>query len=163
MSVAILSLGKLCEDHGQKPRFTKEEKTIKCKTDNFVPLVVPGLFASSGSNSFSTATLQDLSSTSPAQERSDELAPGNLIHQKNSNKNKKSDGHRDSDDRLRDLREWSEEFTENHEDTEVPAPAPISHDSDSECPTKVVSKSRKHCVCTDFPKAEIAKSACEPK
>ena len=42
---AVLSLGKLCEDHGytyewvtgQKPRLTKEEKTILCKTDNFVP------------------------------------------------------------------------------------------------------------------------------
>ena len=41
----------LCEDHGfsyewlsgQKPRMTKEKKTIICKTDNFVPLVVPGI------------------------------------------------------------------------------------------------------------------------
>ena len=46
---AVLSLGKLCEDHGysyewvcgQKPRLTKEGKTLVCKTDNFVPLVVP--------------------------------------------------------------------------------------------------------------------------
>ena len=30
------------------------------------------------------------------------------------------------------------------DDTEVPAPAHISQDSDSERPTKVVSKSRKH-------------------
>ena len=45
---AVLSFGKLCEDHrysyewvnGQK-RLTKEGKTIKCKTDNFVPLLVP--------------------------------------------------------------------------------------------------------------------------
>ena len=50
---AVLSLGKLCEDHGysyewvngQKPRLTKEGKTIIYKTDNFVPLVVPGLSA----------------------------------------------------------------------------------------------------------------------
>ena len=49
---AVLSLGKLCEDHGysyewvcgQKPRLTKEGKTIVCKTDNFVPLVVPHHF-----------------------------------------------------------------------------------------------------------------------
>ena len=48
---AVLSLGKLCEDHGysdewisgQKPRLTKEGKTIFCRTDNFVLLVVPGL------------------------------------------------------------------------------------------------------------------------
>ena len=82
-TLAVLSLGKLCEDHGysyewvsgQKPRLTKEEKTIACKNDSFVPLVVPGLSTSSGSNSSSTSTSQDLSSTSPAKERSDGLAP----------------------------------------------------------------------------------------
>ena len=55
---AVLSLGKLCEDHGyscewvsgQKPRLTREAKTILCKTDNFVPLVAPALSTSSGSN-----------------------------------------------------------------------------------------------------------------
>ena len=86
---AVLSQGKLCEDHGysnewisgQKPRLTKEEKTIVCKTDNFVPLVVPGLSTSSGSLSSSPSPPQDSLSTSsstspsPDQERSDELAP----------------------------------------------------------------------------------------
>ena len=75
---AVLSLGKLCEDHGyscewvsgQKPQLTKEGKTNACKTDNFVHLVVPGLSTSSGNNSSSTSTSQDLSST-----RSDGLAP----------------------------------------------------------------------------------------
>ena len=36
------------------------------------------------------------------------------------------------DDRLRDLPEWLEEFTDNQEDTQMPAPAHISQDSDSE-------------------------------
>ena len=44
---AVLSLGKLSYSYerviGQKPRLTKEGKTIVCKTDNFVPLVVPGV------------------------------------------------------------------------------------------------------------------------
>ena len=48
---AVLSLGKLCEDHGysyewvsgQKPRLTKDGNSIICKTDNFVLHVVPGL------------------------------------------------------------------------------------------------------------------------
>ena len=71
---------------------------------------------------------------------------------KNENKNKKRDNNRDSDDRLRDLLEWLEEPTENLEDTEVPAPAHISQDSDSERHAKVVSKSRKHCVYAQFPK-----------
>ena len=48
-TLAVLSLGKLCEDHGyscewvsgQKPRLTKDEHTVMCKTHNFAPLVVP--------------------------------------------------------------------------------------------------------------------------
>ena len=43
---AVLTLGKLCKDHGwvsgQEPRLTPNGKSILCKTDNFVPLVVPG-------------------------------------------------------------------------------------------------------------------------
>ena len=52
--------------------------------------------------------------------------------QKTQNKNKKRDGSRDADDRLRDLPESLEEFTDNPEDTELHAPAHISQDSDSE-------------------------------
>ena len=64
---------------GQRSKTTVEQrgKTMFCETDNFVPLVVPGLSATPGSNSSSTSTLQDLSSTSLVQERSDELVPGN--------------------------------------------------------------------------------------
>ena len=114
----VVSLGKLCEGHGyfyewvsgQKPWLTNEGKTIVCKTDNFVPLIVPGLPTSSGSNSLSTSTSQDLSSTSPAQERSDEPAPGNWCETDpiTQNKNRKRNGNRDSDNRLRDLPEWLE-------------------------------------------------------
>ena len=140
-TLAVLSLGKLCEDHGcshewvsgQKPRLTKAGKTIVCKTYNFVPLVVPALSTSSGSNSSSTSASQDLS-TMPAQ-----------------NKNKKRDDSRDADDRLRVLPEWLEEFTDNLEVSEVQAPAHNSQDSDSERPTKVVSKSRKHSIHIHFP------------
>ena len=59
----VLSLEKLCEHHGysyecvsdQKPPLTKDGKSIMCKTDNFVPLVVPGLSANSGSAFSSTS------------------------------------------------------------------------------------------------------------
>ena len=60
---------------GQGPRLNKNGKSIICKTDTFVPLVVPGWSTSSGCNSSETSTPQDVSSTSPAQERSDERAP----------------------------------------------------------------------------------------
>ena len=45
----------------------------------------------------------------------------------------------------------------------MPAPAHSSQDSDSERPTKVVSKSRKQYFVLTSQKTEIAKSACEPK
>ena len=49
-TLAVLSLGKLCEKHGytferdsgQKPHLTKDGKNIRCKTETYVPLVVPG-------------------------------------------------------------------------------------------------------------------------
>ena len=155
-----LSLGKLCHGYshgrasGQKPRLPKEGKTIVCKTDNFVPLVVPGLSTSSRSNSSSTSALQDLP-TSPAQERSGDLAPRDWCRsppKKTQNKNEKRDGNRDSDDRLRDLLEWLEEFTDDPEDTEVLVPAHCSQNSVSERPTEVATKSRKHSIETHFPK-----------
>ena len=59
---------------------------------------------------------------------------------------------KDANDPLADLPFWLEEFTDNLEDTEVPALAHSSQDADSEYPTKVVSKSRSHCIYTHFPK-----------
>ena len=51
---AVLSLGKLCEEHGysyewvsgQKPHLITNAIRIQCNTENFVPIVVPGLSAS---------------------------------------------------------------------------------------------------------------------
>ena len=77
--------------------------------------------------------------------------------------NKKRDGSRDADDRLRDLLEWLEDFTDNTGDAELPASAHISQDSDSERPTKVVLKPRTHSIILTSQKTESAKSACEPK
>ena len=80
---AVLSLGKLCDENGysyewingQKPHPSKNEVRIQCNTENFVPIVVPGLSSSSsGSSSTSkTPSRQDsnhptsssISSTSP--------------------------------------------------------------------------------------------------
>ena len=79
---AVLSLGKLCEEHGyfnewvsgQKPHLTKNGKRILCKTQNFVPVVVPGMSSSSSASSSSTSFPQDSSSTfpSPVKFRSDD-------------------------------------------------------------------------------------------
>ena len=84
---AVLSLGKLCKEHGysyewvsgQEPRWTQNGKNIICKTDNFVPLVVPGLSSASGSSSSSTSKMQDTTSSEsqdPDKTRSDSQASG---------------------------------------------------------------------------------------
>ena len=57
---------------------------------------------------------------------------------------------------------WFEEFTENLEDTEAPAPAQISRDSDSERPTKVAR--RKHSVENPLSKRpQLRRMLWEPK
>ena len=55
---AVLSQGKLCDEHGysyewikgQKPHLIKHGIRIQCNTENFVPIVVPGLSTSSSSS-----------------------------------------------------------------------------------------------------------------
>ena len=58
----ILSLGKICEDHGyayewvggQKPHLIKDGKKIQCNTVNYLPIVVPGLAFAPSSSTAST-------------------------------------------------------------------------------------------------------------
>ena len=61
---AVLSLGKLCDENGysyewingQKPHLIKDGIRIICNTENFVPIVVPGLSSSSSTSSSSSRT-----------------------------------------------------------------------------------------------------------
>ena len=170
---AVLSLGKVCEEHGysherasgQKPQFTNHGKTILRNTENFVPLVVPGLATGSSSSSAcpsSTSLPQDTyddSSSSPAPERSDDKSvPASGNRSRNPTKTQKKHKNKDkvpaSGNRFRDLPVWLKELTENLADEEVPAsrdtPANTSQDSHSERPTKVISKM--HSIYTHFPK-----------
>ena len=70
---AVLSLGKLCDENGysyewingQKPHLIKDGIRIICNTENFVPIVVPGLSSSSfGSSSTSKTPLKQESHSS---------------------------------------------------------------------------------------------------
>ena len=70
---AVLSLGKLCDENGysyewingQKPHLIKDGIRIVCNTENFVPIVVPGLSSSSsGSSSTSRTPLKQESHSS---------------------------------------------------------------------------------------------------
>ena len=61
---AVLSLGKLCDENGysyewingQKPHLVKNGIRIICNTENFVPIVVPGLSSSSSGSSSTSRT-----------------------------------------------------------------------------------------------------------
>ena len=61
---AVLSLGKLCDENGysyewingQKPHLIKDGIRIICNTENFVPIVVPGLSSSSSASSSASRT-----------------------------------------------------------------------------------------------------------
>ena len=61
---AVLSLGKLCDENGysyewitgQKPHLINDGIRIICNTENFVPIVVPGLSSSSSTSSASLRT-----------------------------------------------------------------------------------------------------------
>ena len=109
-----LSSGKLCEEHGytcewssgQKPHPTKDGRTFPCKTENFVPVVVPGLSSSSSASSSSTSLAQDSSSSSnPANLRSDEGVLGNWRKPpETQNRNKNGNDKGAAGDRLQDLR-----------------------------------------------------------
>ena len=61
---AVLSLGKLCDENGyscewingQKPHLIKNGIRTMCNTENFVPIVVPGLSSSSSGSSSTLKT-----------------------------------------------------------------------------------------------------------
>ena len=62
---AVLSLGKHCDENGysyewitgQKPHLIKNGIRIRCSMENFVPIVVPGLSASSSSSSHPSTSM----------------------------------------------------------------------------------------------------------
>ena len=82
---AVLSLGKLCDENGysyewingQKPHLIKDGIRIICNTENFVPIVVPGLTSSSSTSSSSlrTPTKQESHSSSSSSSSSSPSSP----------------------------------------------------------------------------------------
>ena len=85
---AVLSLGKLCDKNGyshewingQKPHLIIDGIRIICNTENFVPIVVPGLTSSSASSSTSRTPMKQeshsssSSSSSPSSPTVDEIS-----------------------------------------------------------------------------------------
>ena len=139
-TLAVLSCGRLCEEHGdiyewasgQRPHLTKNGERILCKTENVVPVVV----------------LHIVSAGIIEHRVQHDYGETEAILRKSKNKNQKKSTNQATRSRLRDIAEWLEEFTDNLEVTVVQAPANTSHDSES--PAKVAT--RKQSIYTHFPK-----------
>ena len=80
---AVLSLGKLCDENGyscewingQKPHLIKNGIRIQCNTENFVPIVVPGLSSSSSGSSSALRTPMKQESHSSSSSSSSSSSP----------------------------------------------------------------------------------------
>ena len=169
---AVLSLGKLCEDHGytyhwtsgQKPHLTKNGKRIYCKISNYVPFVVPGLSTSPSTTptpTSSSSSLQDsvISTENPAAERSEimsEEPPGNASCGSAATENThKNEDEESRSELLQDVPEWLQDFKDNLVDKNA-HPHQYSSSSSRELPmesrAKVVPGPGKHSIHTHFPK-----------
>ena len=80
---AVLSLGKLCDENGysyewnngHKPHLIKDGIRIICNTENFVPIVVPGLSSSSSGSSSTLRTSMNQGSHSSTSSSSSPSSP----------------------------------------------------------------------------------------
>ena len=134
---AVLSLGKLCEDHGfynhwtsgQKPHLTQNGKIINCKKANFVPFVVPGLSTSSSSSSSPASSTSSSRNTvrsteNPATERSGTMSEESRENPSRGSAETENINRNEDDEELRsellqDLPEWLKDFKENLVDKNV--------------------------------------------
>ena len=133
---AVLSMGKLCEDHGktyhwisgQKPHLIRNGKRIDCNISNYVPFMVPGFSASSSSTTPSPASPSSSSKDSvfdvdrytenSATERSGSTSGelrGVPLHEttETENRNKNGEPEEVQRDISRELPDWLQEFREN--------------------------------------------------
>ena len=79
---AVLSLGKLCDENGYsyewingRPHIIKDGIRIICNTENFVPIVVPGLSSSSSASSSTLRTRMKQESHSSSSSSSSPSSP----------------------------------------------------------------------------------------
>ena len=131
----VLSLGKLCEEHGytyhwksdRKPHLIKNGKIIDCNRSNYVPFVVLGLSASSSSTTPSPTSPSSSSQDSvfdvnryaenPVPERSGSTSGelrGDPLHEstETENKNKNGESQEVQRDFSHELPDWLQEFRE---------------------------------------------------
>ena len=179
---AVLSPGKLCDEHGnsyewingQKPHLIKKGIRTQCNTENFVPIVVLGLSTTSSSTSISTPTTPsgqeiDHSDYHPAiesSERVDRQAQGNpytsetpeeLLHESTEIREpNKNENHEQVRGILATILVWLQEFRENLVDVRVPerrdSHATSPHGLSLEPTSTRSADLGEHSVYTQFPK-----------
>ena len=152
--------------NGESPRLTRNGSIITCTTDNFVPLVVPGLKSSSSSSSASTSRTKGQSSSSSGSKKSshpvttwsDKPACGGSMqtdpeNAASVNRGSVNKDEMDKEDPTQGIPDWSHLFTDHQEDleTHVPAHSSERENSDSEGAAKVVTN-RTHTIETHFSK-----------
>ena len=173
---AVLSLGKLCEDHGythywtsgQKPPPTKNGKRIDCNMSNYVPFVGLGLSTRSSTTPTPTSSSSSKDSVfhesryteNPVPKRSGSTSEelwGNPLHEPTETENKIEEV---QSDLLHDLPDWLQDFREILVGESSPSepqgnPAPEDQDTHEllmESRAKLEPGSGKHSVHTHFPK-----------
>ena len=182
---AVFSLGKRCDEngysyewiHGQKPHLIKKGIRIPCNTENFVPIVVPGLSSSSSGSSSTSMTpsrqeshsssFSSASSSSPTvsenktREQEDQIE-SDISPVQVSNSVDDRSGQPDETPIERgnplnsEIPEWLQEFRENLVDDEIPLQGHFHASSSHEASLEPTFKRRedlgKHSVYTHFPK-----------
>ena len=165
---AVLSLGKLCAENGysyewingQEPHLIKNGIRIPCNTENFVPIVVPGLSSSSSGSSSTLRTPMKQERHSSSSSSTSSSSPTGKPEEIQANKipktNKKESKREQSDPLCSEIPEWLQEFRENLVDDEIPvhgdSHASSSHEVSLEPTTKRREDLGKHNVHTHFPK-----------
>ena len=182
---AVLSLGKLCGENGysyewingQKPHIIKDGIRILCNTENFVPVVVPGLSSSSSGSSSALRTPMKQESRSSSSSSSSSSSPTVSEIQIREREdatdsdtspvlvsNSVDDGSGQPDETTiergtplnSEIPEWLQEFKENLVDDEFPlqggSHASSSHEASLEPTTRRREDLGKHNVYTHFPK-----------
>ena len=182
---AVLSFGKLCDENGysyewingQKPHLIKNGIRIQCNTENFVPIVVPGLSSSSSGSSSTSKTpsrqeshsssSSSTSSSSPtvseiqSQEREDQnesdISPVQVSTSVDDRSGQPDETTIERGDPLcSEIPEWLQEFRENLADDEIPVHGDSHASSSHEASLEPMFKRRedlgKHSVDTHFPK-----------
>ena len=184
---AVLSLGKLCDENGysyewingQKPHLIKNGIRIICNTENFVPIVVPGLSSSSSGSSSTSRTPMKQESHSSSSSSSSSSSPtvispvpvshsvddrsGQPDDETQANETPKTNKKETTIERGNplcsddsEIPEWLQEFRENLVDDEIPlqggSHASSSHEASLEPITKRREDLGKHNVHTHFPK-----------